>query len=469
MRSKEDAAGRRLGIIVVAVTLALTGVVVSSPARAVLPKEPYRPPLQGARIVHVGGGELRNEIVGGLEAQLQVFYPERLQVHRGDTVEWRFAPGFATMHTVTFLPGDMEVAAHPEPLESAHEPVIRDDEVPGSLALSESLMRGSDCGLIFPSELDGREAQAPCKIDDTTHRYSSQLSDALLNIDSAQPQGFAAEIDLPPGAYRYHCVIHPTMHGEIEVVERGADVPTQAEVDAAAREAIERDRQAAVELHRRLSVPRSVVDGDSRVWDVHVGAESADGRVALADYLPAELEVKAGDRVRFLARGSEMHTATFPMEAVGSFTMQGCDTSSCEGDMIPTGSVLLVAPLACEYDAPAGGAPAAPIWVPTRGCAGSGYLEWQLGAQAVETVSAPGGEVRTTATYHSSGFMISEHQPEWFSRGPNGRRWVQEFSASFPSAGTFTYACLIHTGEASTSAIEPSRSGMVGTVRVRPA
>ena len=39
------------------------------------------------------------------------YYPDRIQVHRADTVRSRWAtPGYFPWHTVSFLPGDMDIA-----------------------------------------------------------------------------------------------------------------------------------------------------------------------------------------------------------------------------------------------------------------------------------------------------------------------------------------------------------------------
>lgn len=452
------------------VALAMAAVLVAYPASATHPPDPYRPPLDGARVVHVGGGDLRNQLTTDLEVQLTAFYPETMKVRRGDTVEWRFAPGFATFHTVTFLPGDMDVAAAPESLESAHAHTVRADETPETLALSEELMLGYGCGLIFPDGANGRPPQEPCQIDSTAERYGSQLSDAFFNINRPQPQGFAATIDLPAGLYRYHCTFHPSMHGYIEVVDEAAELASQDEIDAAASAQIAADLETAKKLYAEKAQPQFELDGDRRIWTVHAGARSDDGRVAINDYIPAELELRPGDGIRVEAHGGEPHSATFPSEAVGTFSLQGCDMSTCEGDFAPVGLVLPAVPWACEYDDPAGGAPAVPTWVPTAGCTGGGQVEWQLGAHLADATPAPGGLVATETTFHNSGMMVDSAGglPEWYTDRPGDREWPSTFVAEFPTPGTFTFTCLIHPGKVATEAVTGSvRQGMVGTIRVR--
>jgi plastocyanin len=451
----------------VAAAVGLSGIV-APPVQAVHPVPPYQPPLPGARVVHVGGGDLRNDVVTEAEVQFQAFYPETMQVHRGDTVEWRFAHGFATFHTVTFQPEDMDVARAPLPLDGAHDPFIRADELPGALAFSEDLLLGSGCGLIFEDTINGRPAQRPCDIRTTDRRYSSQASDGLLNINAPQSQGFAAVINLPPGRYRYHCNFHPSMHGYVEVVDGKKPLPSQAQIDAAARAALEADLATARELQRAQSVPTSTLHGDQRAWTVHVGATSADGRVSINDYLPSEVKLDPGDAVHFVAEGVEPNTVTFPKDVVGSFTLEGCDTASCDGHLVPTGVVIAVAPPACEFDDPARGLPGLPTWIPTAGCRAGSKLEVQLSALATEPTRAPKNRIVSPVTFHNSGFMMdTARQPRWYADRPGDRDWLRTFDAVFPSEGTFTYSCLIHTGDPWTAAVIPARRGMVGTIKVR--
>lgn len=458
---------RVVAAVALATALATAGVWVH-PARATHTPVFYEP-LEDARLVHVGGGELRNDVVSDLEVQFMSFYPETMQVHRGQTVEFRFAPGFATLHTVTFLPADMDVQQAPSPLEDAHDHLVRADEVPGAIALSEGAMLGSDCGLIFPDAANGREAQDPCHVDSTGERYGSQLSDALFNIFERQPQGFAVTVDLAPGRYRYHCNFHPSMHGYIEVVADEVALPTQEAIDAQARIDLERDRATAIDLHRTLSKPTSTLDGDQRVWTVHAGATSADQRVSINDYMPADLEVEVGDAVRFVAAGVEPNSVTFPSEPVGSFTLEGCDTSSCVGHLAPVGLVILAAPWSCEYDDPGAGSPGVASFIPGIGCPAGGQVEWQLSHLAAEQTHAPRDLIATSATFHNSGFMFDDraHLPQWYIDRPGAPDWPTTFDAVFPTEGTYTYSCLLHTGDVATEDVTgDARSGMVGTIRV---
>jgi plastocyanin len=462
-------AGAALGV-----ALSAAGGLLSSVA-ALLPAQEYRPPVAGARVVHVGGGDLRREeeFDTGLQVQFMAFYPETMTVHRGQTVEWRFPPGFATLHTVTFKRADMRVTVAPEPREDVHDPLVRADEAPGALALSEDAMLGSGCGLIFADTANGRPAQEPCQLDGTAERYSSQLSDALFNIGATQPQGFAAVIDLPPGRYRYHCNLHPSMHGYLEVVDDRVPLEPQPSIDDASRDALRHDLATARALHRELSTPSSSLDGDRRVWTVHVGGASEDGRVSINDYMPAEVDLEPGDAVHFVHSGVEPHTVTFPSEPVGDFTLQGCSVSTCEGDIVPLGLAVAAAPWACEYDDPAGGLPAVQTWVLGAGCPG-GKVEWQLGPFVTDATSAPWNAVETRATFHNSGFMFttSSGLPRWYTDRPGEREWPETFDAVFPVDGSFTFACQIHTGKPLTSPVTESlvgaRRAMIGTIKVRP-
>jgi plastocyanin len=224
----------------------------------------------------------------------------------------------------------------------------------------------------------------------------------------------------------------------------------------------------ARELQRSQSVPTSTLVGDQRIWTVRVGATSSDGRVSINDYMPSEVELDPGDAVRFVAEGVEPNTVTFPKETVGSFTLEGCDTASCEGHLVPTGLVIAVAPPVCEFDDPAGGLPGLPTWIPSAGCQGGSKLEVQLSALATEPTPAPGNQIVSAATFHNSGFMFdTPRQPAWYGDRPGDREWLTTFDAVFPAEGTFTFSCLVHTGDPWTESVMPTRRGMVGSVKVR--
>jgi plastocyanin len=114
------------------------------------------------------------------------------------------------------------------------------------------------------------------------------------------------------GSYEYHCVIHPGMVGEVDVVEAGGTVSTPAEVakDRAADQAkyLKEGRAAKAELLAQTPAKASNADG-STTWTVLMGATTE--HTDILAFAPTPVGVKAGDTVTFLNNSGAPHTASF--------------------------------------------------------------------------------------------------------------------------------------------------------------
>ncbi|HVL32547.1 MAG TPA: hypothetical protein VM600_03090 [Actinomycetota bacterium] len=331
------------------------------------------------------------------------YYPEMAKVHRGDTVKFTFA-GF---HTVTFLEDD-DAAKHPSFFRA-------DDNVSGAFALSQRMLEASECS----GTPDG------CVLSDT----GSFLSAA---------GDFKLTVDLGPGAYRYHCLIHPSMHGFVQVLPDEAALPAKEDVAAEVAAQIAADAQAADDLVADNSVPQSRTEGNRKIWTVYAG--DATGRVAVLGYMPSSLNVARGDSVEFVSGRpgikDEIHTVTFPAAAVGE---------GSAGGFLPfpmAGTALFPA---CDVDDVNGGAPSIYPFIPIPPCPGTFEVIWSR--YMTQSTSAPNDQVATPATYHDSGLLVPEAAPGWARGVPSSppRNLPSTWSASFPNAGTFDYACNLHT------------------------
>lgn len=448
------------------------------------------------RCVHAGGGDVYPARRGPVT--LTRFYPETLQVHRGDIVEFRPAPGWAgTLHTPAFLPADADVKKVPEPLAKPVANLVRSDETPRTIAFHQDIATGSGagdgCGMKNGSRSSGFPPQPPCVLGPRgiERKVALDLNEAFLHV--GRPQPFWVEVDLKPGTYRYHCTYHPSMIGQLEVVGAGRSIPTQKEVAVAAKAAAEADMAEAEALHARLSKPTWRQVDDQRVWRVTAGATTDSGHATITAFLPAGLRVRAGDRIDYVTgradaptaagRTSEAQTVTFPGKTLGGFYLDGCSYDQCEGTPraiagaptgagsrlhdrpVPHGAALATFLWACEYDEWDTGSPALPTWVPLAGCPPlaaattadpstpavpgqrTGLLEFTFGENTIDAQRAPDDAVRTTDTVHNSGWMVPASYA-WPNR-PNdpfwrGAPWPTTFSATFPNAGIFPYGCLLH-------------------------
>lgn len=337
------------------------------------------------------------------------YYPRQLKVRRGDKVRWVF-PNQGNLaqafHTVTF--GDAD-----------ETPYVRADETPGTFAFDERAFFTVGCG---------RTGQPVCVLS-STDQFVSSGTPLQHFAGPGKIQPFDVVIDLPPGRYEYFCTLHaPAMKGTIEVVadEVGTDNPKPEdfadEIGALA--------QKADATFERLSEPSVVNEGGQRVWTVRAGARTEGGvPVSTEAFLPASLNIRAGDTVRWVMGGTA-HTVTFP---------------DGQGKGPPAHLTLN-----CEFDGPATGAPGVPV-IATVGlfgapwCPPGGTTEMAVTEVGANQQRAPGDAVVPGAV-HNSGIMIDGALPERMRGRPagSGTYFPSQFEATFPVPGTYTYRCVIH-------------------------
>lgn len=400
----------------------------------------------------------------------QKYYPSTLQVHKGDLVEWCMY-GAYDWHTITFLPGDMDVAAHPE-ATTERAGMWRWDET-GQKAFGEGWLFGHEGGDV--TKQCGRgpyftsEAQKPCSLKGTDQWMSSSLWDRFFS--TSKPGVFRSTIDLPPGTYRYLCNIHSSMQGFIEVLpEEQAPVnPSHRQID----DEIAADHAEAKKVVEELSDPSDSYDFATRRWTVRVGAETEDRSVSIEQFLPSRIDVRKGDTVHYVAGTDEPNTVTFPggrqLENVqesnpqGGFSVTGrCNMHSCPtGRGAPWGMTGLAFIFNCDADDRASGVPGSLPYVPPAtvartngavtqtGCVAGGLPEMVTQPWYGNQQRAPGDLVVTNKTFHNSGTVLDEDLPDWYRTWPAagalpGGTFPSTFDAKFPTDGTFKYFCAAH-------------------------
>lgn len=387
------------------------------------------------------------------------FYPSSQQVRRGDIVEWSFLDSYAGWHTVTFDPADMAVAEHPSPVypEALMGGRWGQDET-GFTKMPQKFVLGSTDGGYGPDRC-GRGAvavlgwpeQQPCVLDGYGTLIGSSMSDTFVAMNTGSNKRFKVEIgpNMPLGAVRYHCLLHPSMVGELEVVGDTEPVDTYTDAEFAADLAA--DTAAAQALAATFANPADAYDPETGTWEVKVTEATPSGRTVIMDFLPTNLEVRPGDQVRFVAGGSEArsnepNTVTFPSDAGGSFCIRGsmttCDRVRVVG-IRPLGGTAFV--WGCDPDDPDSGLVFTPItWSAARDCPPGQTLEWVLTPYMSHPQEAPGGEVATPASYHSSGVMMPEGAPLALRTRGDGTLFPSTFTARFPTPGDLPYRCIAH-------------------------
>lgn len=349
------------------------------------------------------------------------YYPRHLQVHRGDRVRWEFPTIDPTV--VDLVVAEQRQAQHIDlafhTVTFADDPdgfdVVRLDELPGTLAFDERVFFTSGCG---------RPDQPVCTIADPGTFVSSGTH--LEHQADGGIEPFDAVIDLAPGTYTYFCTIHhPAMQGSIEVVDDGVPLENPAPDELAA--AIAERTAVADALVAERSVPKPVDEAGGRTWSVEVGARtSEDGGVHVHSFLPAALEIRAGDAVRFTTQ--EVHGVTFPGDhGYPMFFGLNCEPDGPDEGLVGVPMIGLLAVFA-------------------DGCPADWQFELTLTPLGAEPVRAPGDAVVSPTTFHSSGKMVPDDFPERFRGRPpgSGEHWPSEFEAAFPVPGTYGYRCYIH-------------------------
>jgi len=349
------------------------------------------------------------------------FYPKTVEVHRGDTVEFRMPTGPNTadtqFHTVTFSPASDD----PQP------GWFRPDEAPGTFAFNEAVLAGTGCG---------RGDEPACVLSGEEGEFFSSGSPADANWahSDGTMRPFRVKVDAPEGEYSFRCLIHDGMTGTVQVVDDDAAVanPSAADIEAEVAE----DTAAADALVARESeqAPPTIENG-RRVWTVKTGARTADAHVDVLSYFPGTAQIAAGDEVRFVA--VEPHTVTFPAAAVGP---------KLGPTPIPWGTGGGAFLPACDMDGPATGAPGVLLMPVATPCPDGSTFELMMPPWMTSGQPAVADTVATPATIHNSGLILPAHAPE-FQRGlpkGSGRHFPAEFRAVFPASGTFAYGCSLH-------------------------
>ncbi len=338
------------------------------------------------------------------------FYPERLRVHRGDTVLFR-RDGF---HGVVFAPDPDAQPLH-----------TRRDELPGSGAMQWIDPTDPTCGA---------DVASACVLSDGQQVLTSGWSSMHLRFD------------VPAGTYAFFCGLHEGMRGEVEVVADDEVADDPAAVERERQRQVEADTGAGARVIAAGQVPEvEVVDG-RRVWQVRAGDFTADGRVAVLRFLPANLEVEPGDEVEFVvpdAPRREIHTASFPASAW------------------PFGFFSYLDPR-CDPDDPSTGSPGVSLQyalvLAGTECPAGATMDFGLQPWAYRTpISAPGAVLATPSTVHDTGWLAPASSTCRFACDPwdDAVRMPDRSRVQLSAEGVFSYQCNIHP-----------EWGMAGSIRV---
>ena len=224
---------------------------------------------------------------------VNAFLPTSVRIRAGDTVIWKINSD--DIHTVAFLPG-----------AEGPQDVVPIDLVPVPGGGPRDVM-------INPRVASGtRPPGAPVE----THSGAGFFSSGIMSKEPLWPgpapkDTFTLTFDAP-GTFEYICLVHPYMRATITVEEVPTrDVPSQAEIDAQAREELV-DLMAQVEglsSEASKTVRSELGTNGTTIWHVQAGAIGFDRSAELYEFLPKDITIQVGDTVIWTSKG--FHQVTF--------------------------------------------------------------------------------------------------------------------------------------------------------------
>ena len=370
------------------------------------------------------------------------YYPEKVTVRQGDVVNfrqsWTGEPHSVTMGQVVddlfeFAPLLMEY----DSVEAAREGGVTEEQIdlvlstlsktPGMTDDFRIAQGGAEpCFMADREEvpafsnaetdevnIDARcpaEARKQVPFDGRQALYNS----GFIPYDGPQGNSFELPIaeDAEPGTYKYFCNYHWIfMGGEVEVVEKGEKIPSQAEVSRQAREEIDADAENALrkvaevedkKLGDRIRETAEGPEGEETVEVVlPLAGKNIDQEtpVIINEFFPRKFSAKVGEPVTWTVDGSA-HTVSFNVpKYFPIFTVDDDGTITWDPDSYE--------PVGFEVPEP-------------------DEERAEFGEQEVQKIDA--GKWDGSGGFHSSGALDPGAQ----------------FSVTFTKAGTYPYACVLH-------------------------
>jgi plastocyanin len=233
------------------------------------------------------------------------FFPQTIRLRAGDTLTWQ--QNSRAAHTVSFLGGPAPGPIGDSLFSDAGIPIAPDPNlpVPGRPGVRQLNARSA---APYPEGANGSTYSGAAFIS------SGRMAGVPQTPGVPEIQSFSLKFDTP-GTYTYVCLTHAlAMSGTVVVADASAtDVPSQAEIDARARQEIagltSLTERAALQGNNSRSEPGPQ---NNSVWFVSAGSSDFqinDTRAYIEDFLPKNVTITAGDTVLWGSTG--FHSVTF--------------------------------------------------------------------------------------------------------------------------------------------------------------
>lgn len=414
-----------------------------------------------------GDGEQRRVLVDykhdRFAASFNSFFPKRVKVHAGDTVEfrqqWSGEPHTVTMGTAIdeLGKGFWDIV---DPMFAGEDIEIPEEEPEGSEEFFEKIPFLADEESLKPIQA----AAQPCYLDEGTPDFSdidkpcpkreqpafngrqSYYNSGFIPFQGNRGNTFELPLsdDIEPGTYHFYCNWHFVgMSGVVEVVPDDEEIPSQTEVNRAARAEVDVDIDIlqktldAVKRGPSTTEPLVGVPLPEEVMEEHPLFHAF-----LDEFVPSTVEARVGKKVTWTFDGGHniafnvpKYFPVFEVKKDGRVTI---DKRAFEAVKWP-------APERPEEEGPPegeaepeGGEDAATEEPPVgdEGGGGGGGEEGGEGEggegggeEEPEPIHVDGGEFDGGGGFHSTGLD--------YNTGDT-------FSLTFTKSGTYLFACLVH-------------------------
>ena len=330
------------------------------------------------------------------------FFPRTVTVRTGTDLQF-INQGF---HTFTVLPaGD---SAKQDWLTNG---VALDDTDDNSLNINGTTRSEFNIPALLPTSFTCGSPASPCDFDGAS------------TVSSGAPFGpsgpFMVHVSADPGTYAFRVPRSRRDERQAQGRRRRREGPQPGRGRQAGGRAVNYDLAGAWAADRKANhdAVKQNKDG-SRTLHVTAGISSRDGKVALLEFFPRNLDAKAGDKVVFTPRSpNEPHTVTFPGD-LGTEMVPLCEE---DGVDVPFGPPDFSCP-----DHP-----------------GQGPDEIEFdGGNGVWQVTEGGSE----GTVSDSGIIAPRRLTKAIGAAKTDilNKWTISLAGAAP--GTYTYVCQIHDG-----------------------